>query len=139
MAKIKCGCSCGAVRYTSDAEPLMTVICQCTHCQRTSGGPYSVMAALPRGSVTFSGEMLATYDDGGTSGQVVHRRFCRQCGSPIVSDAEAAPTMHFLKTGSLDDASWVRPQVAIWCASAQPWAPLPEGVAKVPHNPPFGG
>jgi hypothetical protein len=138
MNKIEGGCLCGAVRFRSSAAPAMTVICQCTHCQRTSGGPYSVMLAMPLGSVEFSGEALTTYDDTGTSGYIVHRRFCGKCGSPIVSDAEAAPRVHFLKVGALDDGSWVRPQAAIWCDSAQPWAPLPEGVAKVPQNPAFG-
>ena len=51
MAKIEGGCLCGAVRYRSSAEPLTTVICQCTHCQRTAGGPYSVMLAMPQGSI----------------------------------------------------------------------------------------
>jgi hypothetical protein len=138
MAKIEGGCLCGAVRYRSGAEPLMAVICQCKHCQRTSGSAYSVMLAMPAGSLEFNGEPLATYDDTGTSSLPVHRRFCGKCGSPIVSDAEAAPGMRFLKTGSLDDASWVRPQVAIWCDSAQPWAPLPAEVAQVPKNPDFG-
>jgi hypothetical protein len=76
--------------------------------ESTSGGPYSVMLALPRGSLEFSGETPATYVDTGTSGLPVYRRFCGKCGSPLVTDAEAAPNMHFLKTGSLDDASWVR-------------------------------
>jgi hypothetical protein len=138
MAKIEGGCLCGSVRYTSSAEPLMTVVCQCTHCQRTSGGPYSVMLALPKGSLELSGDSPATYDDKGTSGMTVHRRFCGKCGSPLVTDAEAAPNMHFLKTGSLDDASWVRPQAAIWCDSALSWAPLPEGLAQVPQNPASG-
>ncbi|WP_280155533.1 GFA family protein [Piscinibacter sp. XHJ-5] len=138
MARIEGGCLCGAIRYRSSAEPLLTVVCQCSHCQRTSGSAYSVMLAMPVGSIEFSGQPLASYDDMGTSGMLVHRRFCDRCGSPIVSDAEVAPTMHFLKTGSLDDASWVRPQAAIWCNSAQPWAPLPEGMQKVPQNPAFG-
>ena len=96
------------------------------------------MLALPRGSLEFSGETPATYVDAGTSGLPVYRRFCGTCGSPLVTDAEAAPNMHFLKTGSLDDASWVRPQAAIWCDSALSWAPLPERLAQVPQNSAFG-
>jgi hypothetical protein len=120
MAKIEGGCLCGAVRYRASAEPLMTVVCQCTHCQKLSGSPYSVMLALPKGSLEFTGDAPATYVDTGTSGMPVHRRFCGKCGSP------------------LDDASWVHPQAAIWCDSAQPWAPLPEGVSQVAQNPAFG-
>lgn len=138
MAKVEGGCLCGAVRYRSTAEPIMTVICQCTHCQRTSGSPYSVVLAMPKESVEFSGEQLTTYNDKGASGVSVHRQFCGKCGSPIYSDSEAAPKMVFVKAGSLDEASWVCPEAAIWCESAQPWAPLPEGVARIAQNPDGG-
>ena len=53
------------------AEPLVTVVCQCTHCQRTSGSPYSVMLALPKGSLEFSGDSPDTYGDKGTSGMTM--------------------------------------------------------------------
>lgn len=43
MSKIEGGCLCGAVRYTCAAEPVMTAICQCTHCQRQSGSAFSVI------------------------------------------------------------------------------------------------
>lgn len=135
MVKIEGGCLCGAVRYRSSAEPLMVVICQCTHCQRTSGSPYSVVLAMPTGSIEFTGERPVTYHDTGASTKAVQREFCSKCGSPIVTCSDAAPNMQFLKTGSLDDASWVRPQAAIWCDSAQPWVPLPEGIARMPQNP----
>jgi hypothetical protein len=138
MTKIEGGCMCGAVRYRASAEPLMTVICQCTQCQRNSGSPYTVVLAMPDGSIEFSGEPLATYHTRGGSGLPAQRQFCGKCGSPILGTSEAAPGMQFLKSGSLDDASWVRPQAAIWCDSAQPWAPLPEGVTRVAQNPSMG-
>ena len=86
MSKIQGGCLCGAVRYTCAAEPLMTAICQCTHCQRQSGGAFSVNVGIPRGSLQFTAGNPVTYEDKGESGLPVHRRFCAACGSPIVSE-----------------------------------------------------
>ncbi len=34
MSKIRGGCLCGAVRYSTDAEPLLTAVCHCKNCQR---------------------------------------------------------------------------------------------------------
>src|SRR5207248_5837666 len=57
---------------------------------------------------------LATFEDRGTSGKAVRRRFCKRCGSPIVSLVEIMPDVHFIKGGTLDDRSWLRPTTHFW-------------------------
>ncbi len=136
MNQIQGGCLCGAIRYTSAAQPLMTAVCHCKHCQRQSGTAFSVLVALPAGTLELQGEAPSTYQDRGESGLAVMRHFCGRCGSPISSQVEAMPGMDWLKAGTLDDASWLQPQVAIWCDHAQPWVPLGETMAKFPKNPP---
>ena len=136
MPKIQGGCLCGAVRYQSDSEPVITAICQCTHCQKQSGSAFSVNVGIAKGSLKFTGDQPATYEDKGASGLPVHRLFCSKCGSPIVSDVEATPELDWLKSGTLDDTSWIQPQVSIWCDSSQPWVSLPEGISLFPQSPP---
>ena len=34
MPKLEGGCLCGAVRYTSEAEPALTAVCHCPDCQK---------------------------------------------------------------------------------------------------------
>ena len=136
MSSILGGCLCGAVRYTSKSQPLMTAICNCKNCQRQTGTAFSVVVALPKGTLEFSGDQPATYHDTGSSGLPVLRRFCPKCGSPIFSEVAATPTMDWLKAGTLDDASWLQPQVSIWCDSAQPWVPMSDSMARFPQNPP---
>ena len=136
MSKIEDGCLCGAVRYTSPLAPVVTANCNCTHCQRQSGAAFSINVGIPKGSLQYTGETPATYEDTGTSGLPVHRRFCATCGSPIVSEVEATPTLDWLKAGTLDDMSWVKPEVSVWCSSAQPWVKLPDGIPQFAQNPP---
>jgi hypothetical protein len=136
MSDIIGGCLCGAIRYTSKAQPLLTAVCNCKHCQRQTGTAFSVLVALPKGTLEFSGDQPATYHDTGSSGLPVLRRFCSKCGSPIFSDVAATPAMDWLKAGTLDDASWLQPQVSIWCDSAQPWVQMSESVARFSQNPP---
>ncbi|MBX3669605.1 MAG: GFA family protein [Rhodocyclaceae bacterium] len=116
----------------------MTAVCHCKHCQRQTGTAFSVVVAVPRGSLVMEGAEPHVYFDTGTSGKPVLRKFCPQCGSPLVSEAAAAPDLDFIKAGTLDDTSWLKPQVNIWCDSAQPWVQMSEDVPRVPQNPAFG-
>ncbi|WP_298827181.1 GFA family protein [uncultured Piscinibacter sp.] len=136
MPKISGGCLCGAVKYTSAAEPVMAALCNCHHCQKQSGSAYSVNVAIPKGALQFTSEKPAVYEDTGSSGMPVYRHFCAQCGSPIFSDVVATPTLDWLKAGTLDDTSWVEPSVSIWCESAQAWVMQPQGMAAFAQNPP---
>ena len=120
MAKVEGGCLCGNIRYKSEAEPLVTVLCNCINCQKLSGGAYSLNVVLPKGSLDIQGDMT-TYVDTGDSGQTLDRNFCARCGSPISSEPSAMDTITVLKAGTLDDTSWVRPVMEIYCDSAQQW------------------
>lgn len=138
MGKIKGGCLCGDVRYESTAEPLMIVACHCTHCQKQSGSAFSMNIGVPGDSVTVTGESFRTYEDTGASGQPILRKFCGNCGSPILSDVKAAGGLYFIKAGTLDDTSWVTPSAEIWCDSKASWGALDDGLPEMPGNPPLG-
>ena len=138
MSTIEGGCLCGAIRYSSGAAPLMTAVCSCKNCQRQTGTSFSVLLAMPKGSIQYEGASLATYEDTGSSGQPVLRQFCPKCGSPIMSTLAVTPTLEWLKAGTLDDAAWVKPTVAVWCQSAQPWVDLGRDVTQFAQNPPRG-
>ena len=97
------------------------------NCQKQSGSAFSVNVGVPKSALTITGE-LKTYIDHGDTGRAVLRRFCPQCGSPILTEIEADPSLAILKAGTLDDVSAIHPQRHIFCASRQTWAPLPDGV-----------
>jgi hypothetical protein len=48
------------------------------------------------------------------------------------------PGVVMVLTGTLDDASWVKPTVEIFCDSAQPWVKLGGGLQSFPKMPPAG-
>ena len=139
MPKISGGCLCGAVQYTSAAQPVMVALCHCTHCQKQSGAAFSVNVGIPKGSLQFTAGQTSVFQDSGSSGLPVYRHFCNRCGSPIFSDVAATPQLDWLKAGTLDDTSWVQPSANIWCQSAQPWVAYPEGVPRFEQNPPQAG
>lgn len=136
MTVIKGGCLCGAVRYRSEAKPVMQVVCHCKTCQKNTGSAFSTNVAVPEDSLTVEGDTLRCYEDhSGASGQPFYRYYCGSCGSHIYSRGPATGPVAFIKAGTLDDASWLAPSLHIWCAEMQPWVTVPEGAAQAPGSP----
>lgn len=119
-------CLCGDVSYELAGDLIATAICHCDHCQRQSGGAFSVNLVVHESQLTITGE-LQTYDERGELGDDVYvrRKFCGRCGSPIVSELAKTAGVLAVKAGSLDDRSDVLPNVEVWCVDRQPWVTLP--------------
>ena len=128
---------CGNVKYTSASAPAMTAVCHCIDCQKQSGSALSINVGLPEDEISFTGELKLVVTSGIESGKKINRYFCPNCGSPLYSAAEVMPGMIFLKAGTLDDTSWVKPDMNFWCATAQPWVSIDESLPIFPGNPPF--
>jgi len=136
MARIEGGCLCGAVRYRSEAEPVMQVICHCKTCQKNSGSAFSMNVAVPQESLVVEGEVLRSYNDhSGASGQPFYRHYCSACGLHVYSHGSAYGTIAFIKAGTLDDATWLAPTMHIWTAEKLPWVAIPEGATQSLGNP----
>ena len=119
-------CLCGEVTYELAGDLLATAVCHCDHCQRQSGGAFSVNLVAHESQLTIHGE-LRTYEETGELGDAVYvrRRFCGSCGSPIVSELSQTQGVIAVKAGTLDDKSAVLPTVEVWCTDKQPWVSLP--------------
>jgi hypothetical protein len=128
------GCLCGNIRYSVSAEPLAVVVCHCRNCQKQAGSALSVVAVFPRAALELSG-VPKVFQDRGTSGQAVYRNFCPDCGSPLLTDTPRAREQGiiFIKAGTLDDVSDLRPRAHYWTRSAQPWFVMP-GDAEIFHQ-----
>ena len=55
-------CLCGAVTYELSGDLIATAICHCDHCQRQSGGAFSVNLIAHESQLAITGE-LQTYDN----------------------------------------------------------------------------
>ncbi|TAM10122.1 MAG: GFA family protein [Nevskiaceae bacterium] len=135
MSKSTGSCLCGAIHYECDVDPVAAGVCHCRHCQKTSGSAFSTMIAVPENALRITGT-LSTYEDrGDDGGRTVLRKFCGRCGAPIVSLTPMAPGIAFLKAGTLDDVSHLKPTFQCWHDSAQPWLHLDDSLATFPRNP----
>ena len=119
-------CLCGAVSYELTGDVIATAVCHCDHCQRQGGSAFSVNLVAHESQLSVSGT-LKTYNEMGEKGDQVYvrRRFCPECGSPIVSELALSEGIIAVKAGTLDDKTSVSPTVEAWCVDRQSWVALP--------------
>lgn len=120
MDKVSGGCSCGALRYTSTAAPLVMVDCQCTDCQKDSGTGHASHVLFPRDAVTVTGE-ASFWDMTGDSGTIKTRAFCPICGSAVYGTFAAQPGLFAVRASTLDDPTLYKPAFVTYHRSAQGW------------------
>ena len=120
------GCTCGAVRYRLESDPMYVHCCHCTWCQRETGSAFAVNAMIESDRVTLSRgapEMILTPTESGR-GQKVWR--CTQCQIALWSNySGAGDKTHFVRVGTLDEPQYLPPDLHIYTASKQPWLVLP--------------
>ena len=132
------GCLCGAVRYESTAAPVTTRLCWCRVCQYIGAGSATVNTCFKTESLSVKGE-LREYRSIADSGNVMHRRFCPNCGTHLFSEAQSRPHLVFVRAGTLDDPEIARPVATIWTSQAPSWACIDERLPKVERQPPPAG
>src|SRR5262245_14054855 len=129
------GCACGAIRYESTAEPSLMFHCHCRDCQRSSGGPFSSFVIVPKETFKLSQGLLRFYDSSSERGCKTRRRFCPDCGSPILARTDAAPRAVAIRTASLDDPSWFNLQMDAWTSDAHSWDQMNSALPKFEKYP----
>jgi hypothetical protein len=133
MPEINGSCRCGKVTYSSTADPVFVGICHCASCQKRTGSAFGSALAVPADSLKVTGT-TKRFDDFGDSGKPIHSVFCPECGSTITNSADVMPGITMVAVGTLDDSSWVRPAMQIYCESAMPWATI-AGLQSFPKMP----
>ncbi len=129
------GCACGAIRYESTAAPVFMVHCHCRDCQRSSGGPFSSFAVVPKDALKILQGTLRYHASPSEMGGQTHRGFCPECGTPIMGGPDGVPHIVAIRSGSLDDPSWFSPQVDVWTDDAHGWDHMNPAVAKFEKYP----
>ena len=118
------GCLCGAVRYVVYGGVGPAGYCHCEDCRRTSGSAFGVSVRVDASRLRIVRGSPKGYSKNGDSGRVVTRYFCPECGSPLYTVPPDHSDTYFIKAGSLDDPSTVRPHRQSWVRSRVAWAAI---------------
>ena len=126
------GCSCGAVSFTIDAEPVRAFQCQCRDCQMDSGGGHSSVFVFPRAAVEISGEVREVTRTSDRDA-IKRKGFCPTCGVSIYNKPDQVPDLLGIYVGTLNDASMFKPSAVFYNARGYSWDFLDPDVPKVPE------
>ncbi|MGH7987413.1 MAG: GFA family protein [Candidatus Binataceae bacterium] len=121
------GCACGRIRYKLNAAPLIVHACHCRDCQRMTGGAFVINLWIEKKFVAAKGAVPKSFRLAGGGGKPHDVFFCGECGTYLWSHYHGAPgDALFVRAGTLDDPSVVRPDVHIFTRSKLPWLELPQ-------------
>lgn len=126
-------CLCGAVRYEIAGEIGPISLCHCSRCRKANGSAFLAAAQVnPSEFRMVSGaESLGDFE----SSPGVHRIFCRNCGSPIISRRPGPPEIIRVRVGTLDSYLKIKPQSHIFFADRAEWYEFEDDVAKYAERP----
>ena len=125
------GCASGEVRDRLTSPPMFNHCCHCLDCQRQTGSAFVLNALIETDRIeVLKGEPKPTTmpTDSGRPHDVYR---CPTCLTALWSDYGRRPALRFVRMGTLDDPSALKPDVHIFTRSKQPWVGLPAEVPAV--------
>jgi len=116
-------CSCGAIRFTTTAEPFQVSWCHCKDCRRQTGAPAVVWAGFRTGEIVFEGTPKRR-----RSSALVTRSFCADCGTPISYEHDELPGEFYVHAALFDEADRLVPDSHAYVTSKLFWMHLEDGL-----------
>lgn len=114
-------CRCGQVQFEVSAEPLITMACHCTGCQRMTASAFSLSALYS--SIGFKvtlGEPVI----GGLHGATRHY-FCSHCMSWLFTRPEGMDDFVNVRATMMEDVQSHSPFIETYTDEKLPWATTP--------------
>lgn len=138
MSKYEGHCSCGNIEYYFTGEPINSAFCYCRECQIQTGSDKWFGLWVPIERFSFTKGKPVTFTRLGDSGQDMHHKFCRDCGTTVCIEVTVG-NFYSVAAATLIEHDF-SPKMAIYTASAAKWAVFPEGIPKFDLLPPdLGG
>ncbi len=114
-------CRCGRLRFQITAQPLMTVACHCTGCQRMSSSAFALTAIIPAdGFSVVQGEPVRGGLQEGGGGHY----FCGFCKTWVFTRPDDGPVVNVRPT-MFEHAEWSRPYIEVFTSEKLAWATTP--------------
>ena len=129
------GCQCGQIRYEIRAEPLTLYACHCKECQKQSSSAFGMSMPVPRDTVVILQGQPKQWKRVSDSGREVSCLFCGECGTRLFHNPARNTKITNVKSGTLDDTSWLKPVGNLWTGSGQKWIVLSEQMLNYEAQP----
>jgi hypothetical protein len=136
IMKITGGCLCGAIRYEIEGEPFRIANCHCDDCRKATGSAYATNLFFKDEQVKLLQGSLKNFKHTADSKNAMTKEFCDTCGSQIFGSGAMRPGVRNVKVGSIDDASFVKPDVNLYTSHALSCTLIDENVDNFEAMPP---
>ncbi|HEY9623641.1 MAG TPA: GFA family protein [Crinalium sp.] len=114
-------CRCGQVQFEVNSEPLITMACHCTGCQRMTASAFSLSTLYPSSAFQVtSGDPII----GGLHGATRHY-FCPHCMSWLFTRPEGLDELVNVRATLMDDAQSFSPFIETYTDEKLPWVTTP--------------
>ena len=124
MVKFTGSCLCGAIRYEVKSEPIRVAHCHCDDCRRATGSSFATNVFVKAEDLVVLQGSPGSFQHLSGSGATMTKEFCGDCGSQLFSFGSRGQGVKGVKVGSIDDASFVRPQIEVFVSRALPFTRL---------------
>lgn len=119
------GCACGQIRYELYNHPMIVHCCHCTDCKRLTGSAFVLNAWTEETNlkITQGEEKIQVAELCGGSGKPHNVCFCPNCSTTLYSRYRP-PMCVYVRIGTLDQPTSLKPDVHIWTRSKPDWLDL---------------
>jgi hypothetical protein len=117
-------CFCAAVRLRITQPLDAPVNCHCKLCRRLSGAAFTTWLSIPLESLEISGEdYLSVFSPTGN----LTRKFCKSCGSHVVTLDKRHPENVGVYAGMVDEKRLPPPNADYFVYDKAAWFTIPQG------------
>ena len=103
-------------------------------CPATGNFRFNIGIRVDAAALSIVTGQVKSFTKTADSGNKITREFCPKCGSPLFTKAPSKPEFVWIKAGSLDDSTGIKPNNQIWTDAAVPWAYIPVDLPGYPRN-----
>jgi hypothetical protein len=127
MSKITASCQCGQLKFTSDAEPVLELVCHCVDCQDALQADFARIAFFKVSESAVEGE-LAEKIYLADSGNETCRQYCDDCDTVMFDRSEGFPDLLGVMVNQMQPPFESKPSCHVFLRDKKSETDVPEGV-----------
>ena len=129
MSKIAASCQCGQLKFESESEPVVELVCHCGDCQDALQEDFADIAFFKINETLVEGE-LAEKIYLASSGNETCRQYCVQCDTVMFDRSEGFPNLLGVIVSQLQPPFESRPACHVFVRDKKAGVEIPEGMKQ---------
>jgi hypothetical protein len=105
-------------------EPVRVAHCHCDDCRRATGASFATNVFFKEDDIKILQGTPKQFRHAADSGNTMTKEFCGDCGSQLFGIGSGSAGIRHVKAGTLDDASFVQPQIEVYTSKKLPFTRL---------------